>query len=46
VAAQDSAAKAWTDIWGCGQGIGTTHAIEPAAAVIDRLAREYDEVSP
>ncbi|MFM9977918.1 MAG: NAD(P)H-dependent flavin oxidoreductase [Sphingomonadaceae bacterium] len=45
VAAQDNAAKAWTDIWGCGQGIGTTHAIEPAAAVIDRLAREYDEVA-
>ena len=44
VAAQDTAAKAWTDIWGCGQGIGTTHAIEPAAAVIDRLAREYAEV--
>ncbi|WP_229732782.1 NAD(P)H-dependent flavin oxidoreductase [Sphingomonas psychrolutea] len=45
VAAQDNAAKAWTDIWGCGQGIGNAHAIEPAAAVIDRLAREYDEVS-
>ena len=45
VAAQDNAAKAWTDIWGCGQGIGTTHAIEPAADVISRLAREFDEVA-
>lgn len=45
VAAQDVAAKAWTDIWGCGQGIGTTRAIEPAATVIDRLVHEYHEVT-
>jgi nitronate monooxygenase len=44
VARQDQAAKTWTDIWGCGQGVGTSLAIEPASAVIDRLVREYDEV--
>jgi nitronate monooxygenase len=43
VAAQAGAAKTWTDIWGCGQGIGTTRAIEPAAVVIDRIVREYRE---
>lgn len=33
--------KSWKDIWGAGQGIGAIHAIEPAAAIIDRLAQEY-----
>lgn len=33
--------KAWKDIWGCGQGIGAVKAIEPAAALIDRMKREY-----
>ncbi|MCB1382270.1 MAG: nitronate monooxygenase [Notoacmeibacter sp.] len=33
--------KAWKDIWGCGQGIGAVKEIVPAAALVDRLAREY-----
>jgi nitronate monooxygenase len=37
-----SKAKAWKDIWGCGQGIGAIHAIEPAAAMIARFKRDYD----
>ncbi|MGN6374357.1 MAG: NAD(P)H-dependent flavin oxidoreductase [Sphingomonas sp.] len=37
-----SGAKAWRDIWGSGQGIGAVDAIEPAAARIGRLARDYD----
>jgi len=37
----EGAKKAWKDIWGCGQGIGAVKAVEPAAALIDRLAREY-----
>ncbi|PXB00025.1 nitronate monooxygenase [Nostoc sp. 3335mG] len=37
------AAKAWKDIWGSGQGIGAVRAVEPAAALIDRLKREYAE---
>jgi nitronate monooxygenase len=35
--------KVWKDIWGCGQGIGAIHEVVPAAELIDRLAREYDE---
>ncbi len=34
-------AKAWRDIWGCGQGIGDVDAITPAAEQVARLAREY-----
>ena len=33
--------KAWKDIWGCGQGIGAVDAVVPAAALIERLGREY-----
>ncbi|MDW8336390.1 MAG: nitronate monooxygenase family protein [Tepidimonas sp.] len=36
-------AKAWKDIWGCGQGIGVVDAVRPAAEVIERLQREYDQ---
>jgi nitronate monooxygenase len=43
VAAQDGATKTWSDIWGCGQGISSTHAVEPAAAVIERIVREYHD---
>jgi len=34
-------AKAWKDIWGCGQGIGAVKAVEPVATVVDRLESEY-----
>lgn len=33
--------KAWSTIWGAGQGIGAVRAVEPAGARIDRLAAEY-----
>ncbi|HEU0221928.1 MAG TPA: nitronate monooxygenase family protein [Paracoccaceae bacterium] len=36
-------AKAWRDIWGSGQGISAVHEVLPAAALVDRLAREYAE---
>jgi nitronate monooxygenase len=36
-----SAAKAWRDIWGCGQGIGTIDSVEAVATRVDRLAEEY-----
>jgi nitronate monooxygenase len=36
-----AAAKAWKDIWGCGQGISAVKAVVPAAALVDRLAAEY-----
>lgn len=35
--------KAWKDIFGAGQGVGSIEAIEPATAIIDRLEREYIE---
>lgn len=41
---EGSKSKAWKDIWGCGQGIGAVKAVVPAAALVDRLAREYAEV--
>lgn len=37
----DRAARAWKDIWGCGQGIGAVKAVVPTAELVDRLAREY-----
>ncbi len=33
--------KAWKDIWGSGQGIGVIGGVVPAAALVERLAREY-----
>ena len=38
-----SAAKAWKDIWGCGQGIGAVKAVVPAAELVARLQREYKD---
>lgn len=35
------APKAWKDIWGSGQGIGAVSAVEPVAARVDRMLREY-----
>ena len=37
----NTGAKAWKDIWGCGQGIGAIRRHMPAAAFIDNLEREY-----
>jgi nitronate monooxygenase len=36
-------AKAWKDIWGSGQGIGAVKAVEPVAALVDRLETEYSQ---
>ncbi|HEX4510735.1 MAG TPA: nitronate monooxygenase family protein [Burkholderiaceae bacterium] len=36
-------AKAWKDVWGCGQGIGAVREVVPAARLVDRLAAEYAE---
>ena len=36
------AVKAWKDIWGAGQGIGAVREVQPAAALVARLRREYD----
>ncbi|HEY4940765.1 MAG TPA: nitronate monooxygenase family protein [Rhizomicrobium sp.] len=36
-------AKAWKDIWGCGQGIGGVKSVQSAGELVARLTREYDE---
>jgi nitronate monooxygenase len=36
-----SKAKAWKDVWGCGQGIGAIKRVLPAAELIGRLKAEY-----
>ena len=38
---QGKAARTWSDIWGCGQGVGGVHQVVPAAALIDQLTAEY-----
>lgn len=38
----NTAAKAWKDIWGSGQGIGAIRRVETAGAYVDRLAAEYE----
>ena len=35
--------KAWRDIWGSGQGVGTIDAVMPTAAVVAKLVAEYRE---
>ncbi|HJW41445.1 MAG TPA: nitronate monooxygenase family protein, partial [Rhizomicrobium sp.] len=39
----NSKAKAWKDIWGCGQGIGQVKSVLSAGELVARLKREYDE---
>lgn len=34
--------KAWKSIWGSGQGIGAVKEVGPAAAIVDRIAAEYE----
>ncbi len=34
-------AKAWKDIWGCGQGIGAIKKRGPVSELVDRFEREY-----
>ena len=38
-----NAAKAWRDIWGCGQGIGAIREVVPTADLVARFKREYAE---
>lgn len=39
--AHQEGAKAWKDIWGCGQGIGAVKEVATVSALVDRLEREY-----
>ena len=38
-----NAAKAWKDIWGCGQGIGAIDKVHATSGYVARLKREYGE---
>ena len=38
----NSKAKAWKDIWGCGQGIGAVDAIRTTADYVDLLEQQYN----
>ena len=38
-------AKAWRDIWGCGQGIGVIHDVLAVAELVDKLERELIEAN-
>ncbi len=38
----NSNAKAWKDIWGCGQGIGSIDKLQSAGAYVHQLAAEYE----
>ncbi len=42
-ASQKENAKAWKDIWGCGQGIGAVQDILPVGQLIDRFENEYNQ---
>jgi nitronate monooxygenase len=37
----NSDAKAWKDIWGCGQGIGAIKAVLTAQDLVDNIERQY-----
>ena len=34
-------AKAWRDIWGCGQGIGAIKSVQPTADFVAQMVQEY-----
>ena len=40
---ESATAKAWNEIWCCGQGIGATRQVVPAAERVARLKRETAE---
>jgi nitronate monooxygenase len=39
----NSAAKAWRDIWGAGQGVGSIDSVPSVATLVDQLKAEYRE---
>ena len=38
----NSDAKAWKDIWGCGQGIGAVKAVLSAQELVDKIEAQYN----
>lgn len=41
----EDAAKRWRDVWSAGHGAGQVKAVEPLAAIIDKLAAEYAQAA-
>ena len=39
----ENGAKAWKDIWGAGQGVGSIDSVLPARDVVMAIDREYAE---
>ena len=39
----DTSAKAWKEIWGCGQGIGAIREVAPTAELVARFRAEYQQ---
>ncbi len=35
--------KAWKNIWSAGQGVGSVKAVEPVAAIVERIKRQYQD---
>ena len=35
--------KAWKDIWGCGQGIGSIKEVLSCSQLVDKLTLEYNQ---
>ncbi len=42
VTAEGAEMKAWKDIWSAGQSVSGIDAVEPVAAVVERMAAEYE----
>ena len=38
----DSDAKAWKDIWGCGQGIGAVKAVLTTSELVSQIEKQYN----
>ena len=43
--AGDNQKKAWKDIWGSGQGIGTLHNVPTVRESVDSMIEEYQQAS-
>ncbi|MEV5835651.1 nitronate monooxygenase family protein [Nocardia sp. NPDC052112] len=41
--ADESKPKAWSQIWGSGQGIGVIDKVESTAAIVERMRAEYEQ---
>lgn len=41
--ASEAASKAWKDIWGAGQGVGSVHDVPPVRELVLRMEQEYND---